>query len=721
MSRKLFTIFTFLLAIYILEFVSAQVNWQEIEQRPSKLYDIKLLEAAFNEDAIKTVKIIDQNPELLQREKFKEHVINKIDVLARQNIAILNNNPNVKREWFLHYGIKDKGGTLQTYDGEIVTLAFLPVSFNIREQSGSIVNYDDTLILPNKAVIRRGLVRLEEAEKKVVIFNGTIDITNAEEIELSAITSDYNYCSIIDGKKKIFVENKETSSSRTNIIKTKSFLSIEGENIVLLEKIIIDEKEEYRPYAEISGKVTFEDDVILLERGASYKDYWYGLKNAHYKVSKKTFILNEPDACNEKKVEESCIETDPNKGTIKVKAKDNHISIETFSLSPFSTLYVEPIIDGSEIIFIDKGIAKIVFSKKPFTIEGYLHRLSTDIFYQYLLNGELHEIQIKDGLLKYCSLCETKGSIYTIDLTKFQTQEIKLFENSYKWATFALRDERYSSLGGAKGKIVYADKYKTYEKQVTQDLESYKKLILRFKEGNLTEKKELKKLVEERIKKLEEQLAQETDESKKQELMKEISERKGYIRDLEREINFLEEQIERIKKIEYAYDCIGFVQAAFIEGEKAMKRQPYNWYKETDGFKLVQELTSRYNLNKVLVVFGSPFNETHYIHGVTKDIAPIPPEILATRTKILYFETKRERDDFLRTIPPGSPFQNYNIDGTPHHSGIKGISDSSLEAHIGQDIGYLSEDDIQRYNDPLVFAFPEKKRLTLDDLQTAKK
>lgn len=167
MSRKLFTIFTFLLAIYILEFVSAQVNWQEIEQRPSKLYDTKLLEAAFNEDAIKTVKIIDQNPELLQREKFKEHVINKIDVLARQNIAILNDNPNVKREWFLHYGIKDKGGTLQTYDGEIVTLAFLPVSFNIREQSGSIVNYDDTLILPNKAVIRRGLVRLEEAEKKL--------------------------------------------------------------------------------------------------------------------------------------------------------------------------------------------------------------------------------------------------------------------------------------------------------------------------------------------------------------------------------------------------------------------------------------------------------------------------------------------------------------------------------------------------------------------------
>lgn len=718
MMMRNFLILIFLLAFFIFAqspALAQTVDWKAIEKKPSKLYDIKVLKAAFEEDAGRVIKIVNNNQDLLQQESFKNYVINKVDILAQQNISILNDNPYVKRAWFLHYGIKDGGGTLQRYDGKSVTLSFFDTTFKIAEHKGAIVTYRDSLILPNEAEIFGGLVKKDG--ERVIIVDGTIDITNSKSIDILAISE--TRISVIRDNKRKFTLMFNTEPLRATIVKDKDYLTISGKEVIISDKIIIGGEEKYRFNSELSGGITITKKGILLAKDTLYTTYFLGLKNVRYKVGAETLIFNKSGDCED--IKKSCIEADTDQGILKVKANDNNkIIIETFSFSYCNSLYVEPIADESEVIFIDKGSVKMTFGRKPFIIEGYLHKISVDVFYLYDYAGKQHEIQITDGFLKYCSICKTKGAISTVDLTKFQTQEIKLFDKAHVWAANAIEDPRYTSLGGAKGKIVYADRHKIYEKNKTHDLRSYKQLILAQRKNELNDKFESKKLAEERIKKLEEQLVQETDNLKKEQIIQDIKTNQEYIAHLNEKIVQLEETIDQINKIEYAYDCIGFVQAAFIEGERALQKSPYNWYKETDGFKLIQELTLRYKVEKVLVVFGSPFNETHYIHGKTKKVAPIPLEILATRTKILYFETKRERDDFLRTIPPGSPFQNYNLAGTPHHSGIKGISESSLEAHIG-DIGWLAEDDIQRYNDPLVFAFPEKKRLTLDDLLIAKK
>jgi len=714
MYKKTLIIALFFLIFFALvpSLVVAEVDWEAIEQKPSRLYDMKLLEEAFNEDAMRTVKIIDNHSDLFKKEQFKEYVLNKVDLLARENVSILNENPYIKREWFLSYDIKDEGGTLREYDGKFVTLAFLDTKFDITDNKGSIVTYRDTLILPNKAEVFGGLIEKDEQNLgRIILADGEIDITNCESIDL-LVLANHRYSAIKNNEKKFFIKAK-TGPSRNAIIKTKESLTINGPDIVISDKIIIGGEEEYRPNSELSGRLTLTKTGVVLAKDTIYTAYFLGLKDTRYQVNAETFIFPKEGYC--KDTAESCVEADTDKGILRVIAKGNKMTIETFPYSPYRALYIEPINDESEVIFIDKGFIRMTFSKKPFTIEGYLHKISIDAFYRYEYAGKPHEIQIKDGLLKYCSICETLGATKTIDLTKIQTPEIKLFDKSYIWAKNAIDDPRYTSLGGAKGKIVYADKYKIYEGDKTHDLDAYKGLILEQRENALKEKTESKRLAEERITKLQAQLSQETDEAARKRIMQDIQEDQEYLKYLEEKISELEQEIDSINKIEYAYDCIGFVQSAFIEGEKALQKQPYNWYKETDGFKLIQKLTTKYTLNKVLVVFGTPFNDTHYIHGRTKEIATIPPEIIATGTKILFFETKKERDDFLRTIPPGSPFQNYNTDGTPHHSGIKGISEASLEAHIGN-IGFLAEEDIQRYNDPLVFAFPEKKKITLDDI-----
>ncbi|MCL6500607.1 MAG: DUF3450 domain-containing protein [Candidatus Pacearchaeota archaeon] len=695
--------------IFALSFVLAEVDWQAIEQKPSKLYDMKLLEAAFNEDSSKVVKIIDNNPALLQKESFKKYVVSKVDMLAQQDVLILNDNPNIKKEWFLSYGIKDEGGTLQEYDGKFVTLSFLDTKFDITDNRGSIVTYRDTLILPNKAEILGGLV-LKDGER-IILSDGTIDVTNCESIDILVIAKD-KYGEIKNNDKTFLIEPK-TEPSRSTVIKTKESFTVTGEDIVISDKLIINGEERYRPNSELSGKLTLTKTGIILAKATTYITYFLGLKDTRYQVDAETFIFPKEGDCEE--ITASCVEADTNNRVLRIIAKANKMNIETFPYSPYGALYIEPINDESEVIFIDRGVIRMTFGKEPFTIEGYLNKISIDVFYRYEYDGKPHEIQIKDGLLKYCSICETLGATKTIDLTKIQTLEIKLFDKSYSWAINAVYDPKYASLGGAKGKVVYADKYKTYEKEKTHHLETYKELLIKPREKELEEKINSKKLAEERIAKLQAQLSQETDEATRNRIMQDIQADQEYLKYLGKKISELEQQIDSIKGIEYAYDCIGFVQAAFIEGERALQKQPYNWYRETDGFKLIQELTNRYALNKALIVFGSSFNETHYIHGKTREIAPIPKEILATGTKVLYFESKKERDDFLRAIPPGSPFQNYNRDGTPHHSGIKGISEASLEAHIG-DVGFLAEEDIQRYNDPLVFAFPEKKKITLDDI-----
>jgi hypothetical protein len=269
-------------------------------------------------------------------------------------------------------------------------------------------------------------------------------------------------------------------------------------------------------------------------------------------------------------------------------------------------------------------------------------------------------------------------------------------------------NEEYTAMGGCKGEMVYPDKYESVGISSSTSIEDYKEMLISESQSN----------IQEYYLKIEEMEQRKKDiQNKKiysQDPQAEIKELDEEISDAREIISKEEERINQFSKIKYAYDCVGFVQGGLIESEKEVSSSVSSWYKETDGFLVAEKLTEKYGLNSVLVIYGERINKTYYLHGNLKEPRPIPRDVLNAGMKIMFFSSKDERNEFIRTLPAGTPFLNYDSHGDPSHSGIKGISETSIEALITTKEIKLKS--IEEYNDPLLFSYPNKVIISFEDL-----
>ena len=669
------------------------VDWDKIEK--GKI-DLKLFNEAFMEDKEKTLTIVEKFFNSLKPE-LKEEIIKKIDT-SLENFSILNKYPTLKREWFLYYGIIDEGCEIVMYDKEEKRVALKSeLKFTLPENEGSILTNYNSIILKNEAEIFTGSMKkiVEEGKEKISIYiplerreEKVADITKSKEINLLVICKN---CLIKD-------ENRRFFGSKYEIKKEEDKLTVEGKELEIIGK----------EYMEVvDGIVSFEKERKIIKEGSYTKYKYFDITwkpIISYDVKVETFIFDKQGRCE--KVEVSCIEETEN---INVKAKgDNKIIIETFPDSSYKSIFVDFIKDKSEVNFIDKGAIEIKFPK--FSIEGYLNHISVDVTYRFYDRNEPHEILIKDKKLYYCSICNEKGNIRTIDLTKIQSRETRLFSNVYKWAKEAANNPENAAMGGGKGKIIYPDIYKIYEKDKKHTIEEYKKFYIEEYESQKKKYSEIKKSLEKEIETLE-KLKEEVSEERRREILEQIENKRLNSEEIEEYLKGIEKKIEKIKTVKHGYDCIGFVQAALENGEEISGLSRTNWLQKTDGIQVINELSRKYKIKKVLVILGEKISESEYKYGESIKIIPKVDK----DTEILFFNDKKERDKFLRLVSPGSPFQNFNSKGHPSHSGIKGMSEYSLEAHIGSE-EISDEDLITRYLDPLLFGMLPRQKITLRDL-----
>ncbi len=152
--------------------------WQLLESDPTLLRDPVVARTVFARgDFRRALNIIEENSYLME----DKGVVVAVSEKAEGDIAVLNDHPNLKREWFNHYGIVDEGVELKGYDGlNVVTRGKpdeLSTIFRPSELAGSRVLATGELVDKEGAKISGATVTVGD-EGRVVVAGGRLDLSD---------------------------------------------------------------------------------------------------------------------------------------------------------------------------------------------------------------------------------------------------------------------------------------------------------------------------------------------------------------------------------------------------------------------------------------------------------------------------------------------------------------------------------------------------------------
>lgn len=334
-------------------------------------------------------------------------VMDDVDSRAKSDVFILNDNPDIKKEWFAQKGITDEGAGLESYDGSIVkTRGSHATTFNANEHPGARVARDGRLILADGAEIASAEVTKAE-DGSINVNGGHADLSNSRGTSVhvnrgTAQIGDKIYTSA-DNTLDISIKDGNTIITGTNVVEARNGVTT----------------------ATFSGEVAeFADGHKTFAKGTEYTFYLDGKISKTYAVGGLTeYRPTGTPGCDGSK---SCIQDVG--GNAKVVSKNgNAIGIKAFDDS-IKYLKIDEITDGSSVVLYDNGV-KITFTKGPFTVEGDLNERKTEgIETSYTdENGVPREQKITSSSagetsIFHCSQCESKGHVYGNGIEKFQKE-----------------------------------------------------------------------------------------------------------------------------------------------------------------------------------------------------------------------------------------------------------------------------------------------------------
>ncbi|MBD3252941.1 hypothetical protein GF386_04370 [Candidatus Pacearchaeota archaeon] len=215
---------------------------------------------------------INSDPESLDDKEVLEELNRRI----KEDISILNENQDIKKEWFENYGIEDRGAVVESFDGDVVDLkGELSTSFKISDFSGTKVSKEG-LIVKEDVVLTGEVQKLDDGSVSSsgwysrvsgneYYANGVLG-SGANEEDLFIITVDEDRVSIKGNGVTEKDENGDTISS------------FDGEIVKENERKILKKGIKYSSFSDDKKSVTYDvdedvefiTDLRVTEKGAAY-------------------------------------------------------------------------------------------------------------------------------------------------------------------------------------------------------------------------------------------------------------------------------------------------------------------------------------------------------------------------------------------------------------------------------------------------------------------
>jgi len=292
----------------------------------------------------------------------------------------------LKREFFAQKRILDEGARIENYDGKTMkTEGLESTTFDLTDEifSGAKILSSGKIILKDGSEIGGSIVLRNEAGD-LSFFGGEVDLSSSSEMEFK-----------MGGQGVVKIEESFYSGpidGSLPVSAKEGFVTMEGDDV--LEKdssgLIL---------SKFSGTMKTNGHKVLGE-STKYTTFLKGEKSRSYLVEKETAVYSEVDKCVSLLI--NCIEQFGE--NIRVVPKDNSfISIETFDNS-LNELGIDPIVDGSSVVFTDRDQVRLEFTKDPLKVQGNFAKLSSDIKSSFTdSKGEIRKFYIEDGTITQCN------------------------------------------------------------------------------------------------------------------------------------------------------------------------------------------------------------------------------------------------------------------------------------------------------------------------------
>ena len=392
-------------------------TWEKFENNPDLWSDETAREIAFKTDPVKAATMINEeiskkyvslqtitlNQESLWIES--SNLTELLDEAIKENLDILNKNIYLKREWFSQKGIFDEGAEIEFYNGEIIkTKGEESTTFNITDEifSGSKIMPSGKLILKDGTEISSSEISRTETGE-LIFKGGQIDLSSLSEIEFS----------ILEGGVKIGEKIYSNNFNETFYVSSKDgFVTFKG-------KEMTEKSHSGDILSKFTGTLKTNGYKVLGE-STKYALFFNGRESRSYNVDKETEFHAIQGGCTNSLI--SCIEEfdledylneELNKSrgykNIKIIPKNNNLIEIKTSDNFINNLNIDQIKDNSSVIFNDKDQVILEFTKDPIRIKGNFAKLSSNINSFFENNkGEIHEINIENGIITQCSFpCES--------------------------------------------------------------------------------------------------------------------------------------------------------------------------------------------------------------------------------------------------------------------------------------------------------------------------
>ena len=296
-------------------------------------------------------------------------------------LSVLNNNEEVRDEWFSKFGITCEECKLTSFDGKTAVTAFEKVSFNPSELKGSSIFKNGTILLDNGLRLSEGAT-VTKIDTSYAIKGGKTNFISLRN---------FKPAKIIKGKALITANDEsnyyiEATSDKPMIVsfdEDYSSPTISGSDILVsahTDKGAADDK----TFLKFSGKMMFTiKGKYRLVDGAQVTDYRNGKPSAEFKLTKETDYFQTKNQCS-LNYPRSCIEKDGNE--LKVIAKDDNsiqIRILDNSVSEFKHSAIR---DRSTIVFNNKDLLELKFGKKDMPQITKGDSMASDVHFQRILN-----------------------------------------------------------------------------------------------------------------------------------------------------------------------------------------------------------------------------------------------------------------------------------------------------------------------------------------------
>lgn len=345
---------------------------------------------------------LKENPGLLEDEEVSEEFNSRID----KDVNLLNNNPEILKNWLGKYDIKTEKNSLANVEiGEnvtsIVTSGNNSVTFEADAVSEATIQKDGSLKLSDGTIVKNSYIGTEEG-----VFRA-----KGGEVEVSEDTSrDINF----DNAEVKYKGRKFGSASGMGTFRVNNGVaSVNGENVY------VKNPETGKRVSSISGQATFEGQGnVNLGENTQYRTLnEEGEIAKEVSVEKPTSYLRSGDCKSENCIKEN------SEGVIDVSVgKENNIKFKgDESVESFNVGNIE---DRSSVEFEDAEGNEVYFGKNRFLIrDGSIFGLENDIEWNYKnADGEDRRYRFSDDLDMSYAMNERVGIHYNDDGARKENQ-----------------------------------------------------------------------------------------------------------------------------------------------------------------------------------------------------------------------------------------------------------------------------------------------------------